>query len=1057
MKPNAWFRPWGMRPGEMKVVRLLSLHRLLLHAGTLLVYVAVTTLALGHNPARTLPLAYVLGGLAMLAAGRLYARCARCWTRPQRAGGVLLAAAGAALGLAGALLAHPSVGMAVAGVVGFRLMGLLTQLSAWDAGAAADSGRQRRSLFGLTSATDLPARMLGGLGAVLAGVLMDNADYAVGVALLLAFGLYGLAGYLQRRALAGAPAPEPAPARAEAPAAGRALIRCLGLSALALTVVGVGVEYGFWRLLSARVPEPAALLRWAGGLLALLYGVCALGRRPAVRARLHRLGLRRAFGLLPLLALGGVALGAVVPSAGPGALAYATGLLLGLEALRRVVLEPAFELLLESLPPPLRRQGYAALKRSYEPLGLALGGVLLLGGNAGGWPAGGVLVWLGGFLLLALGLLRQTYRHYLRELEAALGLPTRLPAPADGPAAVSAALHALLHLHRAARPTLIRHAGHLLQHPHCQVRLRTLAMVGEQAGGTLLRHLALTDGNANVREQASCLAGRLAASPDLLDHADPAVRRGAIRGRLQVAPADVQARASLAAVVADDACQRTALDLLPWLEPAQQVACVVAGLRSPDPAVVRAATLAAPAIGPAGLVPALLALIRQREHRRAAAAALARLGEAALPGLRAALTLPGAEGPLRELAQVLTHLNSPASRQLLLDLAGGAHLGLRAAAVRALNGLPAAPAEAPLFLHLVEDEMRLAQHLVHHLAAADAELGAALSYEVQQGRRRLLGLLLQLYDRSRLLPVQRSLLHAPAELHPAALAPLEVLLPRPLYQALLALLETTPLSEKVLALDDLLGPLAEPEPIQTLIVRRGAAAFSVWTVAVALQQWHPTPGNVGYLLPHLQSPHPLLRESAQQVLRRLPLQRPAALDQLLLLSPTLPSPAAMPEPVTSSSVSLVARVRMLKQTALFGQAPESVLATLVPVMHEVSFRQEEEIFAEGALGTALFIIAEGEVGIFNHRQLLTIFGPGEFFGELALLDAAPRSATALALRPVRAFRIDQEDFYAATEDCADITRSIMRELCQRIRRQNEQPAPPVPVTRPRAARPIAQP
>ena len=70
------------------------------------------------------------------------------------------------------------------------------------------------------------------------------------------------------------------------------------------------------------------------------------------------------------------------------------------------------------------------------------------------------------------------------------------------------------------------------------------------------------------------------------------------------------------------------------------------------------------------------------------------------------------------------------------------------------------------------------------------------------------------------------------------------------------------------------------------------------------------------------------------------------------------------------------------------------------------------------------------------------FYSGDFFGELALLDAEARSATAVALGPATAFRIDQEDFYDVMEDCAEVTRNILKVLCQRLRRQNERMQPP---------------
>jgi hypothetical protein len=413
------------------------------------------------------------------------------------------------------------------------------------------------------------------------------------------------------------------------------------------------------------------------------------------------------------------------------------------------------------------------------------------------------------------------------------------------------------------------------------------------------------------------------------------------------------------------------------------------------------------------------------------------MGDATLPLLREVLTRETDERLVRHLAQVCARLGTPASRELLLQLVQDSNLSARAAALRALSTLPAAPADAPMFQHLVEEELRLAQHLVHSMMAVNAELRTALRYELRRSQQRLLGLLLQLYERAPLLAAQRSLVHTSGERQATALESLDTLMPRPLYLGLQALLDVGRLRERVQIFDDLLGPSIQPEPIQTTIIRRGTAAFTAWTVGVALRQWRPEPDTVVHLYPHLQTSDPLVQESAVALLRRLPTQRPSAYDQLLIQYPTLAALPAMPDQATDSTVPFLECVRILKSTALFAQTPENVLGTIVPIMHEVTFRQEEEIFAKGTLGTSLFIIYEGEVGIFNRRQLLTTFGKGDFFGELALLDAEPRSASAVALKPVRAFRIDQEDFYDVTEECAEVMRSIMRELCQRLRRQNE--------------------
>ncbi|OWP63771.1 Crp/Fnr family transcriptional regulator [Hymenobacter amundsenii] len=1046
MNLTSWYRSLGVRPGELQTVWHFSLHSLLLNGGTMLVYVAATALLLENDPVHTLPLAYVLGALAMLVVGRGYAWCEQHWLLQRLVVRALLAVLVGTLVMAVVVLMGPSVSAAVAIMVGYRLIYLLTYLAFWGTSTALFNLQQSRRLFSLINAGDLPAKALGAIGAV-----MLQVQGGVFGLLLVAFGLYGLAWHLQRRTFTGPPLRLTArlnPAEPARIAAGIALIRHMGLSILALTVVAVGLEYLFLRLVSRNLLEPARFLHYLSGLLALLYVGGTLLRLGVARYSLSSLGLRRTFILLPLVALGGVVLGGVLPLVGMGQLFFFSALLMGVEVLRRALLEPAFLMLFQSLPLPLRLHGYTATKSVYEPLGLLLGGGLLLLGLYSGatpWPLWAILGWMSVFLLLALVVLRRTYQHYLNELKSALGLPVTSTAPPAKPeVALSTSLHALLHLQRADLPTLVRHAERLLRHPHCQVRLRTLAAVGLKAGPTLLQQLALTDENANVREQASRLACRSAANPNLLQHADMAVRKGAIRGRLEAEPADADAQASLAALVADECCQLTALALVRFLEPAEQVACILAGLKSTDPALAKAATLAASAVAPAVLAAPLLELLQQQANRKTSANALVQLGDAVLPWLQEALNSSTQERYLREIAQVIARLCTAAGRQLLLELAQSANLCQRAAALRALNGLPAVAAESPLFLRLVEDEMSLAQHLVHSMVAANAELRAALQYEARKCQRRLLTLLLQLYDRTKLLTVQRSLLHADSEARPAALKLLDNLLPRPLYQGMQALLDTTRISEKIQAFDDLLGPIAQPEPIQTMIIRRGTAAFSAWTVGVALRQWHPTPETVGHLQPHLQSPHPLLRESAAEALQKLPLQRPAAYDQLLVLYPTLLTLTTMPDQSADSVVSFVERVRMLKNTTLFGHTPESVLGALVPVMHEVNFEQEQEIFAKGSRGTSLFIIYEGEVGIFNNWQLLITFGKGEFFGELSLLDAEPRSATAVALKPVRAFRIDQEDFYEVTEDCTEVSRSIMRELCQRIRRQNEKTAQPEP-------------
>ncbi|WP_210515291.1 cyclic nucleotide-binding domain-containing protein [Hymenobacter terricola] len=432
----------------------------------------------------------------------------------------------------------------------------------------------------------------------------------------------------------------------------------------------------------------------------------------------------------------------------------------------------------------------------------------------------------------------------------------------------------------------------------------------------------------------------------------------------------------------------------------------------------------------------LIAMLSVKASREAAVDSLVELGEAGLPQLKQALAQETDARRLQRLAQVCVRMDTAAARQLLVEIAQTANLPARAAALRALSHFATVPADAPLFHRLIEEELQFAQHLLHGMVAAAAELCTALQYELRQCQLRLFGLLLQVYARPIILEAQRGLAHAGGHRQAEALGLLDKLIPRPLYRGLQALLDGNSLGDQVQTFDDLLGSPVPLEPIATTVVRRGLAAFSAWTISLALRQWHPQPATVAYLYPHLQTGQQLIREGAVAVLQRLPEQRPAAYDQFLTLYSAV-IPLLMSTLTSTSCVSAPERVRMLKGTALFAETPENILGTIIPIMKEISFEPEQEIFVKGTLGTSLFIVCEGEVGIFNGAQQLATFHKGDFFGELALLDAEPRSATAVAQGPVVAFRLDQEDFYDVMEERSEVLHSILRVLCQRLRHQNE--------------------
>lgn len=110
-----------------------------------------------------------------------------------------------------------------------------------------------------------------------------------------------------------------------------------------------------------------------------------------------------------------------------------------------------------------------------------------------------------------------------------------------------------------------------------------------------------------------------------------------------------------------------------------------------------------------------------------------------------------------------------------------------------------------------------------------------------------------------------------------------------------------------------------------------------------------------------------------------------------------------------------------------------------------TFRYETNsvIFAEGDIGTHMFILLEGKVElkkkVGSGEQLLrTLEKKNSFFGEMALIDEQPRSATAVAVTPTRVAAVDQRSFEQLIVKNGRFALSIIRILSERIRHANSQ-------------------
>ena len=134
---------------------------------------------------------------------------------------------------------------------------------------------------------------------------------------------------------------------------------------------------------------------------------------------------------------------------------------------------------------------------------------------------------------------------------------------------------------------------------------------------------------------------------------------------------------------------------------------------------------------------------------------------------------------------------------------------------------------------------------------------------------------------------------------------------------------------------------------------------------------------------------------------------------------------------------LIEKVLVLKSLNLFKETPENILADLAPLMKEMQYEQGTEIFKEGETGDCMYIIQQGNIKIYKGTTTLAVLKEKEVFGELSLLDADTRSASATAATECILYKIDQEPFYELMDERPEVAKGFIKILCQRLRTMNE--------------------
>jgi CRP-like cAMP-binding protein len=127
-----------------------------------------------------------------------------------------------------------------------------------------------------------------------------------------------------------------------------------------------------------------------------------------------------------------------------------------------------------------------------------------------------------------------------------------------------------------------------------------------------------------------------------------------------------------------------------------------------------------------------------------------------------------------------------------------------------------------------------------------------------------------------------------------------------------------------------------------------------------------------------------------------------------------------------------AKTELLRHAPLFANCSKSELTLIGGIADEIDLKEGKELTRQGAPGREFFVLIEGTADVVKDGKKVNSLAGGDFFGEIALIHHAPRSATVTATSPVRALVITERSFKRLLDESPEIQRKVMVALAERL-------------------------
>lgn len=1064
-------RLFNIRQGEGLLVRQLFLHNFFQGTGIAFFFTAANVLFLDSFSVKWLPWMYLLAGALLIVTGRIYAYFEHHLRIRQLmfyVVGILIASP--VLFYIG-LSAWELSAIIFVLMASHRVLYTLNSLEFWGLSALAFDVQQSKRIFPLISAGDIPAKLLGYLSIV---VLVPYTG--IEALLLFSSGCF-LLSFVFLQQLLNAKGehfnpedqlPDLEQSKIERP---KVLLKSvfrshflfwLSMLAIFTLLTLTLLDYSFLSEVKYSFKEKKELGQFFGILFSVGYGLIILIKFFFSGKIIKEMGVIRSAFILPVfLLIGGiVALLVSFLSDGHSLMLWIfSAMVIGVDVIRYSIDDPNLMTLFQPLSRSLRLFGHTLIKSLMQPTGLMIAAVILLAllystGQINLQIASGLLV-LGSIILIVIGY-RIKY-HYIKQLHKAVrtryfegsellindpGTQTILENQIEtGNARQS--IHSLELLNRVKPqhwPDILSKA---LDHASPEVRAYAIHLIkkGKIKGfDDKLIHILKNDPSIEVQKAVIRAIPVLAPRHidiiyPYLNTEDPTLRVAVYSTLLssQYLEAVVLAgEKTLQFIRSSDKEDLTfACKVIAETGNANDYHLIMPLFQNEHTDVQKAAIKAATEIKNPLLLDHLFLFFKRHPEWQELHAAIAGFQQNAMPQIESILSTDKISTEIKiHCCTILAKIKGKQSDQILLSLLKHETSTVRDQALFALKRKGFRPSEKhkELIEGQYNEKIALAFRLLHAEKSCKAEsplLEEALKQNRRKIERQIIDLLEFQFDAQKMQRVRESIFNKHPEFRAKALELLEYELPKDMFVPLAILFDQKQAYDRIIKYDKIRQSTWNyPVDWRTEILNKECRTYDRWTVSMAIFTLENKNGNynerIRELLQHEQK---IIRELAFQYLKR---------------SGILDVKENNMHTQESGNLLLIEKVLLLKNTNIFKEVAEHILVNVAEITRELELIKGERLFKKGDIGDKMYIIASGKISIHDGDHVFSYLEEYGIFGELALLDPTPRSASATAEEDCLLLYIDQHPFFELLSSYPEVAKGILTILGSRLRAQNEE-------------------